>query len=144
MWNMWKKITTGPSCSPLRLWDHLMIRKGWQVCLLYDKAPESSATVKRPVCKWGLCQDSVQWNFLSLCRLRISVENVTLVRTVSKIAFSMKSGTDHQFTGVFWVFFAWVNVWRVPGTTKHSSCSVLTLGNKVILYIVLGNRKWRW
>ena len=36
----------------------------------------------------------------------LSRERQTLVRTVSKIAFSMKSGTDHQFT----VVFAGVNV----------------------------------
>ena len=40
----------------------------------------------------------------------LSRERQTLVRTVSKIAFSMKSGTDHQFTGFFLVFFGGVNV----------------------------------
>ena len=98
-----------------------MIRKGRQVWLLYDKAPESSVDKNLlpppPLFFFYSKTTSMQMRFVSrLGAVKFSVtmqtENLsqecqTLVRTVSKIAFSMKSGTDHQFTVVV---FAGVNV----------------------------------
>ena len=102
-----------------------MIRKGRQVWLLYDKAPESSVDKNllppppsffffnfytkttsmqmRFVSRLGAVKFSVTMQTENLSR-----ERQTLVRTMSKIAFSMKSGIDHQFTVV--AVFAGVNV----------------------------------
>ena len=82
---------------------------------MYDKAPESSADINLlpppPLFFFYSKTTSMQMRFVSrLGAVKFSVtmqienlsrERQTLVTTVSKIAFSMKSGTHHQFTGLF-------------------------------------------
>ena len=108
----------------------------------YPPHPFFFFTVKRPVCKWGLCRDSVQWNFLSLCRLRISVENVRLSSEPwVKLLFQWKVELIISLQGVFWSFLLeWMcDVYLAPQNIPRAVYWHLAIKLYCILYWGTGN-----